>query len=123
VSKHVLDPDPLTHSFSGLLLPILFPPQQVVEEVQVLTDFRSALKRRTRKQQLMQQQYPSHYGHLQETEHRPAAAAAAVRPLFMASRALPHPAREQQQVQQLLQPPRALVLNHAMGHQQFSSQC
>jgi hypothetical protein len=96
---------------------------QVVEEVQVLTDFRSALKRRFRKQQLMQQQYPTHYGHLQETDHRPAAAAT-VRPLLLGPRGLPNPAREQQQVQ--LPYPRALVLNHAVGdgfvqQQQLSS--
>jgi hypothetical protein len=94
---------------------------QVVEEVQVLTDFRSALKRRYRKQQLMQQQYPTHYGHLQETEHMPAAAA--VRPLFMGPKELPNPAREQQQQMQLqLQQPRALVLNHAMSSQQLNCQ-
>jgi hypothetical protein len=112
-----------------LILLLLLLPLQVVEEVQVLTDFRSALKRRYRKQQLMQQQYSTHYGHLQETEHRPAAAAA-VRPLFMGPRGLPNPAREQLQQQQVqlqqqqvqLQQPRALVLNQAMGDQQLSNQ-
>lgn len=39
---------------------------QVVEEGQVLAEFRAALRRRYKQQQLMLQQYPSHYSHLQE---------------------------------------------------------
>jgi hypothetical protein len=40
----------------------------------------------------------------------------------MGPRGLPNPAREQQQqVQQQLQQPRALVLNQAMGDHQLSS--
>ncbi|WIA19726.1 hypothetical protein OEZ85_005652 [Tetradesmus obliquus] len=98
--------------------------EQVVEEVQVLTDFRCALKRRSRKQQLMQQQYPNHYGCLQDTSDHRAAAAAAARPLFLGPKVLSHPARQQQQQQQRVQlpHPRALVLDQAMGSDSFGQQ-
>ncbi|KAF6260008.1 hypothetical protein COO60DRAFT_939212 [Scenedesmus sp. NREL 46B-D3] len=81
--------------------------EQAVEEVQVLRDFRSALQRRHRKQQLMQQQYPTHFAHLHETGHRPAA----VRPLFLGPRMQPLAKEQQQQGQQQ---PRGLVLDQAV---------
>eukprot|EP00879_Flechtneria_rotunda_P007493 GHRR01007861.1.p1 GENE.GHRR01007861.1~~GHRR01007861.1.p1 ORF type:complete len:205 (+),score=85.37 GHRR01007861.1:354-968(+) len=84
---------------------------QVVEESQVLPDFIAALRRRYKQQQVMMQQYPSHFGHLQQLQLQQSQAQSTTHAVAQpASQAAPMPAGQTQSVLQPVTQTQSVVL-------------